>query len=280
MNDAIAVTNCCIDSPISFACTLASAFSQAGQMKRHNVEFAKNYLMHLDRRVEFEQVRSKLNLKLRHATQEELDQKVLQNQQDRARRRLIKLMDIVFTKLMQKKMLVDERKHNIYRLVNCMTKYNQKWSPYAYAFFSFFFQVSAACYLVLSLTPLDKDPFIETSVLPRNLPLAIGTAGFGIMVAYPEMKNAGAMFEIHYGKDFSLLAFMDFFVNFVLTIVVTVVGFLVVRTLKTRPTTATTRDEFSYVSFYFFLSTVGASRSNLSGRCPECGCSPFHHRDR
>ena len=112
-----------------------------------------------------------------------------------------------------------------------MTKYNNKRSPYCYALFSFFFQISAACYLVLSLTPLDDDPFIEPRVIITNVPLAICTAGFGLMVALPEMKSAGQLYRVHYG-ELSMLACMDFIVNFILPVIVAVAGFFVVSNVR------------------------------------------------
>lgn len=65
-------------------------------------------------------------------------------------------MDIVFSKLKRKRLLVDESKDNIYHLVLCMTKYKRNPLPFFYAIFSFFFQVCAATYVALSLTALDE----------------------------------------------------------------------------------------------------------------------------
>ena len=183
------------------------------------------------------------------------------------------LLDIVFSKLRQKQILVDDRKYNIYRLVNCMTKYNNKRSPYCYALFSFFFQISAACYLVLSLTPLDADPFIEPRVIITNIPLAICTAGFGLMVAFPEMKSAGHLYRVHYGQ-FSMLACMDFIVNFILPVIVAVAGFFVVSVLGVPEGV---RQTHRILIILDSCDALGTSRFDLSGRCLECGRSYFHH---
>ena len=114
----------------SFACTVASAFSKCAQ----NATFERALLFHPFR---LEQIIKERNVdrdngKLNHGIDnfkgplpsvsldnivngDEEEQRLFLEQEERARRRLLQLMDIVFSKLKQKKILVDDAKHNIYR---------------------------------------------------------------------------------------------------------------------------------------------------------------------
>ena len=117
-----------------------------------------------------------------------------------------------------------------------MTKHsNNRW-PFVYAIFSFFFQVCAATYVALSLTTLDEGPDgilgdWDLSLVGNNFALALGTACYGMMVAYPEMKSTGEVYRHLYRSDVSLLAFMDFVVNFLLPISGAFCGFFVVSVI-------------------------------------------------
>lgn len=216
----------------SFACTLASAFS----CQAANTEFEKGLLIHEARKPEIiQQLEYEQERQPQHQRQPMLDfdsMDLLRQEQTRARIRLVQLMHIVTSKLKQKKILVDQGKDNIYRLVLCMTKYNKNPWPYFYAIFSVFFQVCAAAYVALSLTPLDEGEYglhnWDKEAVKRNFLLALGTALYGIMVAYPEMKSTGEVYRCLYRSDISPLAIMDFIVNFVLPILMTFCGFFVV----------------------------------------------------
>ena len=205
----------------SFACTLASAFSNEAA----NTEFEKSLLLHPARTVEMEPRDCQL--------------KLLQKEQEKARIRLLQVMDIVFTKLKQKKLLVDDSKSNIYRLVLCMTKHSRNRLPFFYALFSFFFQVCAASYVALSLTALDvvNNEGIgilgawDRDMVGKNIALALGTLCYGLMVAYPEMKSTGEAYRCLYKSDISTLAAMDFVVNFLLPISGACCGFFVVSAI-------------------------------------------------
>ncbi|CAB9518354.1 expressed unknown protein [Seminavis robusta] len=208
----------------SFACTLASAFSNRGE----NTEFEKSLLIHPTR---LDAIEAELGHKIK--SDEEMD--ILVAEQERSRKRLIQLLDIVFSKLKQKKILVDEKKDNIYRLVHCMTKYTGRRLPYFYTIFSFFFQVCAASYVALSLTDLggnqEESMILQDwgpSLVTQNIFLAVGTACYGFMVACPEMSSTLQMFRYLHRREFSWLFFLDFIVNFVLPITMAFCGFLVV----------------------------------------------------
>ena len=206
----------------SFACTLASAFSNQAA----NTEFERELLLHPQRKQAIVREMEYKHLPIPDWN----NMKLLKEEQTRARIQLLQLMDIVFSKLKQKKILVDDSKDNIYRLVLCMTKYNRNPWPYFYAIFSFFFQLCAATYVALSLTKIDDgSPQGESGTFERNIALALGTVCYGIMVAYPEMKSTGEVFRCLYRSDFSPLACMDFVVNFFLPLVCAICGFFVVR---------------------------------------------------
>ena len=220
----------------SFACTLASAFSKKAQNSEfedtllllaegEEDENRKNYFANLERSLL--QVVPKMSTK-------QIRRRVLEKRQFMARERLLQLMHIVFSKLKQKQLLVDQDKNNIYRLVLCMTKYNRSQWPFFYAMLSFFFQICAALYVVLSLTDLDhpeEDGFErwDVDLFARNIALALGTLSYGGMVAYPEVKSTWQILYRLYHFDWSVLMMMDFLVNIILPVTVAFSGFFVVR---------------------------------------------------
>ncbi|CAB9512520.1 expressed unknown protein [Seminavis robusta] len=213
----------------SFACTLASAFS----LGAINTHFEKNLLEHEVRQPKLKKLGATILLEYPQLNAAERERKLLDMQQERARTRLLQLMDIVFSKLKQKKMLVDESQYNIYRLVLCMTKYNRGKMPYFYAIFSFFFQTCATAYLILTLTKLDDGEGFAGAggdLLARNLPMAISTLGYGLMVAAPEVASTKEAFQTLYRSEssISVLAAMDLLVNIISPLAVAFCGFFVV----------------------------------------------------
>mmetsp|Transcript_20925 Transcript_20925/g.31538 ORF Transcript_20925/g.31538 Transcript_20925/m.31538 type:complete len:767 (-) Transcript_20925:66-2366(-) len=214
----------------SFACTLASAFSEGAR----NTEFSRCMLEHHEQKQELERMHEETKAENPQMTTKELQVKVLKEQQLKLKKRLLQLMDIVFSKLKQKQLLVDEHKNNIYRVVRCMTYYNETSFPYFYAFFSFVFQVTASIYVILNVSPLvegfldnDGELVWDWNTAFRNLPLALVTFCYGIMVALPELRSTRKIFVNFYGK-LRLLAFMDAVVNLVLPVVLPFFGFVVV----------------------------------------------------
>jgi hypothetical protein len=219
----------------SFACTLASAFSNQAA----NTEFEKSLLLHPARMEQIDQLCREESIRSQSSmarSRDFLELEVLRKEQERSRKKLTQLLHIVFSKLKQKRLLVDDNKDNIYRLVLCMTKYRRKaWRPYFYAFFSFFFQLCAGLYVALSLTNLDDEDGCGISIkewnvdlVYQNLALAIGTICYGCMVALPEMWTAKDIYQSLYRSQHSVISTIDFIVNGILPIIIALCGFLVV----------------------------------------------------
>ncbi len=68
-----------------------------------------------------------------------------------ARRTLLLLMDILFSKVYTKTFLHKEHNSNIYRLVHCDTRNTNSYSSLYYAIFSFLLQVALTAFVVLEL---------------------------------------------------------------------------------------------------------------------------------
>lgn len=237
--------NLSLTTHFSFACTLASAFSEGAR----NTQFSKCMLEHDEQKQELEKMHEKTKAENPKMTTKELQVQVLKEQQLKLKKRLLQLMDIVFSKMKQKQLLVDENKHNIYRLVRCMTKYHRRRAPYFLAFFSFLFQVVAAIYVILSVAPMEGGlEEWDWEAVKRNWPLALCVFCYGAMVALPEIRSTMEVFSTFYGtrrllpeeagttKVFSidgswrLLACMDAIVNLILPVILPFFGFVVVRT--------------------------------------------------
>jgi hypothetical protein len=235
---------------------VASAFS----VEATNTEFEKSLLLHAPDQERLDHL-ADIEEDIRHAPgnknmqEKEIKRRVLRKEQEIARDRIRKLLHIVFSKLKQKKILVDDNKHNIYRLVMCMTKYNNHChlplrflmvnpykyvvgkKPYLYAIFSFYFQICAGLYVVLSLTVLDDTDgtgpkwYESEQLVGRNFALAMGTLCYGLMVAYPEVISTKEVFKCLYRSEWSAFALMDFLVNVILALAVAFCGFFVVGRL-------------------------------------------------
>lgn len=237
----------------SFACTVASAFSAEAT----NTEFEKSLLLNASDQERRDHL-AKIEEAIRHAPgnrnmkEKERKRRVLRKEQEIARDRIRKLLHIVFSKLKQKKILVDDNKNNIYRVVMCMTKYNEHChlplrylmhkpyeffigkKPYLYAIFSFYFQMCAGLYAALSLTKLDDTGpkwYESGELVGRNFALAFGTLCYGLMVAYPEVISTNEVFNSLYRSEKSALALMDFLINVILAVAVALCGFFVVGSL-------------------------------------------------
>ncbi|CAB9503464.1 expressed unknown protein [Seminavis robusta] len=224
----------------SFACTVASAFS----IDASNTEFESSLLLHAPdhaREEHLKKTEDDIRNNHRNLKEKEVQRRKLEHEQDLARKRIRQLLNIVFSKLKQKKILVDDQKNNIYRLVLCMTKYNvHSRLPFMYAAFSFFFQMCAGLYVALSLTKLeqfdddDEDRWYNsTSLVGRNIALALGTWLYGLMVAFPEVMTSKEVFECLYRSEISWLAVMDLLVNVILPVGVAFCGFFVVLSGET-----------------------------------------------
>jgi hypothetical protein len=97
----------------SFACTVASAFSNGAE----KATFESDLLFHPSRlaQIEKEKTGSASSLVSTPTNEYRKDEVLLMREERRARDRLVKIMDIVFSKLKQKKILVESSKPNIYR---------------------------------------------------------------------------------------------------------------------------------------------------------------------
>ncbi|CAB9509884.1 expressed unknown protein [Seminavis robusta] len=185
----------------SFACTVASALSSEAS----NTEFERGLLLHFPderRRDHLRKIEDDMRRTHRQLTGKQLARRVLEHEQELARKRIRQLLHIVFSKVKQKKMLLDDRRDNIYRLVLCMTKYNCDSSlPFLYAAVAFVFQIVTGLFVILSLTTFDEDENAERwheswVLFGRNIALALCTLSYGLMIAFPELRGAPEVFSV------------------------------------------------------------------------------------
>ncbi|CAB9501247.1 expressed unknown protein [Seminavis robusta] len=222
----------------SFACTLASAFSEEAT----NTEFEESLLMHEARMNALEEARQTIKMTQPQLTRHEREGSLLRHQRERARNRFVQLLRIVFAKLKLKMLLVDKSKLNTYRLVLCMTKYNCNRLPFFFAIFPFYFKTCACSYLTLSLLSLNEGEWLGTndqwsSTVAQNYGLALGVLLYGLLVAQQEIESTQEVFQYLYmyrhRSGTFLLGAMDFLSSVVLPIYVAMCGSLVVLASET-----------------------------------------------
>ena len=146
------------------------------------------------------------------------------------------LMHIMFTKIQKYNFMVEEGGSNTYRLSYCRLQTSKEKSPYAYAIFSFVFQIALTVYVILQIfTNFHKEcgnetedcemPYRTTSS-QKMLPLAALTTIYSALLAYPiinEIPDAWNVFG-----SYGILQMMDFIVNGILPSVLLVSGFFVI----------------------------------------------------
>ena len=85
-----------------------------------------------------------------------------------ARKTLILLMDILFSKVYLKTFLHKESNSNIYRLVHCVTKHTGSHSSLLYAVFSFLLQLALTTFVVLQVVaPSDENDKNRSGMIPN-----------------------------------------------------------------------------------------------------------------
>jgi len=169
----------------------------------------------------------------------EIDPAMVEHAKDipAARQRLVYLMDIVFSKVSIKRYLIDEEGYNIYRLVHCITKREKKKKvfsktllyPLGYCIFSFLLQMCLLAYVIFENISIDKVELDFTDLATyKMVPLALLSTIFSIILASPEWKQAGVVYEFYGGSVFSFLWAVDFFVNVVIPLIVVFAGFILI----------------------------------------------------
>jgi hypothetical protein len=152
------------------------------------------------------------------------------------RKNFCQLMHIIFSKIPLYKFMVEQDGSNIYRLVHCSSKSTiDDELPMSYAIFSFLLQICLAGYVIAQLIFNIRDGSYTLSPenenlgkIMRNLPLAIFTLMYSILLSIPEVKNVPKGFKVFSGGGLCMLQIMDFIVNAILPILLLVPGFFVI----------------------------------------------------
>lgn len=151
------------------------------------------------------------------------------------RKNFCQLMHIIFTKIPIYKFMVEDDGSNIYRLVHCSSKSTiNEELPISYAIFSFLLQMCLAGYVIAQLLFNIRDGSYTLSAenenlgkILRNLPLAILTLMYSMVLSVPEIKNVPKGFKV-FGNGLCMLQIMDFIVNAILPILLLIPGFFVI----------------------------------------------------
>eukprot|EP00978_Attheya_sp_CCMP212_P015569 scaffold40110_cov53-Attheya_sp.AAC.4 len=152
------------------------------------------------------------------------------------RRRLVVLMDIVFSKVSHKRFLVDRGGSNIYRLVHCLTTGTtgqQKYSSLLYCIFAISLQLCLLAYVFIEIGTIIKRGEIDFLDIYqyRMLPLAVISFFFSVMLAYPAVKNAVEVYKFY--DSISILWIIDFFANVMVPILIVLSGFFIISLADT-----------------------------------------------
>mmetsp|Transcript_4076 Transcript_4076/g.5323 ORF Transcript_4076/g.5323 Transcript_4076/m.5323 type:complete len:572 (+) Transcript_4076:101-1816(+) len=142
-----------------------------------------------------------------------------------ARRKLILLMDILFTKVYLKKFLYDSNNCNIYRLAHCATKHNNNKYPLVVVTFSFLLQLALTAFVVLEIFNPDKWDDTDSRSNYRIgsfYVLAILGGIYSIMVASKEYMIAKDVYQF-YGK-IGVLQMIDAIINLFLPVILLIAG--------------------------------------------------------
>lgn len=168
------------------------------------------------------------------------------SQLQRKRKNFCELMHVIFDKIPIYKFMVEQDGSNIYRLVHCSSQSTiDEELPLPYAIFSFLLQICLSGYVIAQLwinigdgsyTLSPDNENLEKMI--RNLPLAIMTLLYSILLAVPEIKNVPKGLKVFAsnsvggttggGRFGSMLQIMDFTVNAILPILLLVPGFFVI----------------------------------------------------
>jgi hypothetical protein len=147
-----------------------------------------------------------------------------------ARRRLIVILDILFSKVGFKTFLIQENNTNIYRLAHCLTKHTNNNPALVYATFSFLLQLALTIFVVLEFYDEGIDAFKpeQNEVFRRVALYVLATLGamYSLMVTKKEFEIAGDVYKF-YGK-IGLLQMIDLIVNVVLPVILLVAGYCVI----------------------------------------------------
>lgn len=99
-----------------------------------------------------------------------------------ARRTLILLMDILFSKVHFKNFLHKENNSNIYRLVYCEWKNTKNYSSLLYAIFSFLLQLALTAFVLLQLVVPSDSGFGMTPQIREYMVLALFGAIYRLVI--------------------------------------------------------------------------------------------------
>mmetsp|Transcript_8256 Transcript_8256/g.15555 ORF Transcript_8256/g.15555 Transcript_8256/m.15555 type:complete len:594 (-) Transcript_8256:103-1884(-) len=153
-----------------------------------------------------------------------------------------KLMHIIFSKVQVFKFLVQQDKHNIFRLAHCVRptldrKFMGIIMPgkyFSYAAFSFLLQICLTGYVIAQLIRNTRRGSYTLSTqnenigkLIENLPLAIMTLLYSLIIAGPEIRSVPKAMKV-FGKHLSAFKIMDVVVNGILPTLLLIPGFFVI----------------------------------------------------
>jgi len=141
-----------------------------------------------------------------------------------ARRRLLLLMNIIFSNISTKRFL--DSHVNIFRIVHCETKGQSNKISIGYVLFSFLLQACLGSFVVGQVFLL-RDKNVNPELRIGLYVLAALGSGFGFFSTLPEIFNLYTIYSV-YGKKIGVIQMIDFTVNVVVPLVLVVAGFRMV----------------------------------------------------
>eukprot|EP00551_Chaetoceros_affinis_P011522 CAMPEP_0203684868 /NCGR_PEP_ID=MMETSP0090-20130426/48255_1 /ASSEMBLY_ACC=CAM_ASM_001088 /TAXON_ID=426623 /ORGANISM="Chaetoceros affinis, Strain CCMP159" /LENGTH=620 /DNA_ID=CAMNT_0050554049 /DNA_START=75 /DNA_END=1937 /DNA_ORIENTATION=+ len=159
-----------------------------------------------------------------------------------ARRTLVVLLDILFSKRHVKRFLYTENNSNIYRLVHCVTKHRKDKWPLIYVTFSFLLQFALTMLVVSELIALILNNSFNSLVFNNNNQederstlrvvflyiLASLGAIYSSLVASKEFRIAKDVRNFYGRQHTGPLQIIDYTVNMILPVVLIITGFFVI----------------------------------------------------
>jgi len=144
-----------------------------------------------------------------------------------ARMKFCNLMDVIFTKMARKRFLIDNEGSNTYRLAHCSTKFSKKKDKVylVLPLLCFLLQSLLTAYVLLENIGMRKGGFAN-NIQMNKMPLAAVTFVYSVLVAWKGMRECKKAFHV-YGKV-GVLQMMDFFVNQILPLILSIAGTLVI----------------------------------------------------
>lgn len=197
----------------NFATIMASGLSLNGQCVSFEEKSSQNYR-------QLGQEFAQIDIRGEGMTQSQADNMSME------RKRLLLLMDIIFSQISTKQFLDNNK--NIFRLVHAKIKGNKNKTSLAYCLFSFFLQGCLAGFVVAQTLSLNRQGVKTQDDLRWGLYL-LATLGsvFGLASAAPDMTNWRTIYKL-FGNQIGLIYLIDVAVNILIPIILVCVGWYLV----------------------------------------------------